>query len=276
MGLTDRSSEAIGGPRGGTAWFDCGDSFTLAGNGTNGHTSFTVTTTLPGNIAAQTVTRPNSFYLNYNQPLAYQDFLDSTQLIQTLYGFQVTASAAMGAQTTLNLSMSVYRTVGTLSGAGGAATTSVPLTNPLTQAIPSGSTLTITKVDSSGTSASLTTSAVANAGATSIPITSANLTGYATLSNISWQVGNNPAFGWLASGTGTPAFPLGVSVVTPIIAANTSLITSGVIPWPAPNGTTTAQTGCLPMQFGDGIVVTCTASSGTVTCQVLNIQPLMT
>lgn len=269
MGLPDRFTIAKGGPRQGTCWDDEGDSFTL-----QNHATISATTTVPGLFAAQTVTRPNPFIAAGNVVESILETVDATQIIQTLYGFQVTASVLQAALTNLTLTLSVYRTVGQQSGAGASGTTSLPLKLALTGAIPSGSTLTITKVDGSA-STTVTTSAAAARGDTSIAVTSVNLTGYADGSNLSWQVGNNPAFGWIGGSGGTPAFPVGVSVVSPAVAANTSLITSGAVAWPSPNGVTAANAAGIPVQWGDSLMLNCVTSSSTATVQVLNIQPLL-
>lgn len=275
MALTERAIQSVGGPRGGSTWSDSGNGFAVSGGGTNGPATFTATTTLPGLMAVQTIGRPNPFYLNYGQGLANQDFLDSTQIFQTLYGFQVSSSVVFAAAATLTMTMSVFRTVALLSGAGGNPVTSMPIKAPITQAIPSGSTLTIT--NSAGTATSLTTSAITPAGATAIPISSVSLAAFADSNSISWQVGNGPAFGWIAPATGTPVFPQGVSVVAPIVAANTSVITAGALPWPAPNGTTTAQAGALPLQAGDTLMLNLVTSSSTVAgIPLIDIEPIIT
>jgi hypothetical protein len=279
MGLTDRSTQSIGGPRGGTTWFDCGDSFSLATIAGSTTPSTVITTTQPGLIVCQTVTRPNPFIATtLGTIVSYQDVLDSTNIVQTLYGFQVTSAVVMQSTIHLTLTMSVYRVVGLTSGAGASGTTSITLKSALTQAIPDESTLTITKVDgSASTTATVGPDVGAFAGATTIPVDSVNLTGYADSSFIVWQVGNGPAFGWTAgAGAGTPAFPAGASIVAPAVAANTSLVTTGAIGWGGPGGTTAALAAALPVQAGDALVLNILTDSSTVTAQPMNIQPLMT
>jgi hypothetical protein len=282
MGLTDRSSEAIGGPRGGTAWFDCGDSFSLATIAGSTTPSTVITTTQPGLIVCQTVTRPNPFYLSsLSSSQTYGDVLDATNVIQTLYGFQVTAAVVMASSIHLTLTMSVYRVVGLTSGAGASGTTSITLKAPLTQAIPDESTLTITKVDgSASTTTTIGPDVGVAAGATTIPVDSVNLTGYADSSFIVWQVGNAYAFGWAAgAGAGTPAFPVGASIIAPAnttpATGNSSLV-AGTAAWPGPGGTTTALAAGLPVQAGDALVLNIVTDSATVTAQPMNIQPLLT
>lgn len=275
MALTTRSAQAIGGPRGGTTWIDSGNDYSLGGSGTNGPTTFTATTSLPGNIVIQTIPLPNPFYDSVGNLLAVQDILDSSNQIQHLYGFQVCASAAFSAQTTLTLEASVYRFVGTTASTFAPGTvTSIPLAAPLTQTIASGQTLTITHTGATNTT--LTLSAQAAMGSSTLLVNSVNLSSYAVGDWISWQVGGGAAFGWVGGSGGTPVLPLGVPIVSPIIT-NTALVTTNAIPWPGPLGTTSAQTGAIGLHAGDSIVLNCVTSTSTVaSIPTLNISTLIT
>lgn len=267
MGLTDRRAESQGGPRGGTCWFDTGDSFTL-----QNHATVTATTT-PNNLVAQTVTRPNQAIMNGALLVTVNDeALDATNVIQTLYGFQITAGAVLAPASTLTLSLSVYRQIGSVQTAltNGVAVTNIALQAPLNQPLPSGSVVTLT--NAAGNSTTATLSAAAAFGATNLAINSltpANT--YGVGSQITWQVGNQAAFGWLnGAGGGTPTFPAFTSVLAPPLTGNTSLVTTGG------SAAGTVGNSGLPVNAGDSLVVTLVTSSGTVVVPVSNLQPLLT
>lgn len=268
MAYTDRAAEAIGGPRGGTTWFDCGDSFTL-----QNHASVTATTT-NNLLPMQTVTRPNTFFLKgaYGTGPStietYYDVLNTTDnWIQSIYGFQLTLATSLAASTVLRLTMSVYGSVGTLAAnlVAPTAVTTITLASGLTRPLPNGTVLTLTATD--GTTATVTLSAAAVLGQTILSITS--FTSAKTFNSavaITWQVGNGPCFGWRSTAdgdTGTPNFPGLVGIVSPAISANTSLVG---------NGTNLA----LPVQPGDSMFLNLKVDSTTLVIPIGNIQPLMT
>jgi hypothetical protein len=65
------------------------------------------------------------------------------------------------------------------------------------------------------------------------------------------QLGGTAAFGWLTSGTGTPALAALTSVVLPAITANTALVKSGSVYY-------------LPLNPGDILVWSISTSTSTV------------
>ncbi|HXA90641.1 MAG TPA: hypothetical protein VNW96_19155 [Mycobacterium sp.] len=270
MATTDRAGITRGGPRGGTEWADMGDSFTL-----QNHATVTATTT-PNNLAAYTVTRPNAAILTAQSAgggvlqTVVDDFLDASNVIQTLYGFQVQASSVLAPQSTLTLSLSVYRQVGTLgvTVTGGVPITSITLAVGLTQPIPSGQTLTLT--NAAGNTQVVTLSAAAVFGQKVIPISSVTPANTYAIGNPAvWQVGGQAAFGWLAAGGGTPLFAAGASVLAPGLTGNTSLITTGG------SAAGTVGNSALSLQAGDSVVATIVTSAGTVVVPVCNVQPLI-
>jgi hypothetical protein len=277
MAITTRSAQSVGGPRGGTAWFDSGEGFLLATIAGSTTPTTVITTTQPGLIPMQVISRPNPFFLTTLGSVATnQDVLDPTTILNTLYGFQVAASVVQAATIHLTLNLSVFRTVGLLSGAGTSAMTSIPLKAALTQAIPTAATLTITRVDGSATGTTLTLSAAAPAGATTLAVNSVNLSNaqFADGAYITYQVGGGPAFGWIAgAGAGTPTFPVGATVMAPAIAANTSLVTPASATWLGPGGT--ATTAGIPLQAGDVLVLNVLTDSSTVTASPIMIETLV-
>lgn len=268
MGLTDRRAESQGGPRGGTCWFDCGDSFTL-----QNHAAVTASVTA-NNLVAQIVTRPNAAFMNGSQLVTVNDdALDATNVIQTLYGFQISMGAVLAASSILTLSMSAYRSVGALGVqvTGGVAITAITLAAPgLDQPLPSGSVLTLT--NAAGNTQAVTLSAAAAFGQTILGINSVTPANtYAVGNQASWQVGNQAAFGWLnGAGGGTPTFPAFISALSPALTGNTALITTGG------SAAGTVGNAGLPVQAGDALVVTLVTSSSTVSVPVCAIQPLLT
>jgi hypothetical protein len=267
VGLTDRRAESEGGPRGGTCWFDTGDSFTL-----QNHATITANTTL-NQLCAQTVTRPNLAFLKGSQLVTINDdALDATNVIQTLYGFQITMGAALAASAALTLSMSVYRVVGALATAitGGVAITSATLAAPgLAQPLPSGSVLTLT--NAAGNTQAVTLSAAAAFAQQILAINSVTPANSYAVGNMAvWQVGNQAAFGWLNSGAGTPTFPAFASALGPPLTGNTSLITTGG------SAAGTVGNAALPVQAGDSLIVNLVTSAGTVIVPISNLQPLLT
>jgi hypothetical protein len=271
MGLPDRVGQAWGGPRGGTSWEDLGDSFTL-----QNHTTISATTSAPGLFPAYTVTRRNPFYNNSGIAQSLNsDNLDQTDLIQTCYGFQVSSSVVQAPLTNLTITLSVYRTIGTLAVNPNATVTSLILSLPLTQTIVTGSSVQLTNV-TTGAVTTLTTSGSSPAGGTTLNITSTAIN-IPVGSTLTWQVGNTYAFGWLgvSSGSGgTPAFPVGGSILAPANTSNPFVVVG-------PTGAgwfaqTTIQTGFIPVQEGDVLMINTLTATGTATVNVLNIQPLIT
>lgn len=276
MSLTSRANQSVGGPRGGTTWSDDGGGTLLAQIANSTTPTFVVTTTQPGLLPLYVVSRPNPFVATNATAIATnQDVLDSTAIVQTLYGFQVAASVLQAATVHLTMALSVYRTIGQLS-ATGLNGTSITLKNPLTQALPNSASLTATKADGSG-STTVTLTAAAPAGATVLTVTSVDLTLYLVNSYFTYQVGGASAFGWTAgAAAGTPAFPLGGSVVAPINTANTAVVTTGAVVWNGAGAPTAANSGMIPLQAGDLVAMNVVTDSATVTAAPLCVQLFIT
>lgn len=194
MALRVREMVATGAPDGQSCWVDVGQRI---------------------GVAAATVGTSPTIQLGHSVQgkakvasgsVSVADYVGSGNPIRQLNGADITLSAAQAAEATLTLGLSVYRIIGTLGSTGGASTTSVPLAGviPNWTSLPSGSTITITKLDGSA-STTLTTTAAVGPGASAIPVSSVNLTGYAIGSMLVWQVGNGPVLGWLNTASGTPA-----------------------------------------------------------------------
>jgi hypothetical protein len=249
MALRTRQTVATGAPDGQSCWVDSGGRIPLGAT-----TAGTSATAFMGH-AVQGVAKTASGSVNV------ADFVPPGVSIRQLNGALLALSALLAAQTTLDVTLSVYRTVGTLGATGGASTTSVPLTVPLQTAMPSGSTATITEL-SGGASTTLTLTAAAPVGATSLAVSSVNLTGYASGSPIVWQVGNGPVLGWLTSGVGTPAFAAYSPVLMPWITANTSVQGGSAGP------------NYLPLQVGDLFVASEQTSTSTVAVPSATITTL--
>jgi hypothetical protein len=191
-----------------SCWFDNGENFVFASL-----TSTSTATIDPLQIA----------------PIATSavDSKSDSSPIWRLQGAQIifTGATAMVAQTTLNLGVVIYHTFGTLAtqitNAGGAITSLT--TTALTAPMPSGQTFTL--VNAAGTVQTWTTSAAVLKGATTIPVTSTTPTGTNAVGNplVGFLGGAATAgiqFGWLASGSGTPALYLNSPTVLPAINAN--------------------------------------------------------
>lgn len=304
MGVTVRAAQAITGPAGGTVWIDSGGPFQIPA------IASVTTSTTTNAYPAQTITRRVPFYMNTEtQAQTYQDFLmeaaSQTRTIQALYGFQVASSVGFAATSTLQITMSVVRAIGTIGSTFVAGTvTSIPLALPLFETLPSGTNINVYHTTTSPTT--ITTTVSNPVGATSITIPSTSLSGNAIGDVITWIVGNNNstnangfAFGWTNANSlvaGTPFFPPGVSVVAPYIptsSTNTTPLNTSVISSNQPSitnfnngitagfggifgGTTSTTTGFLTLQPGDLLVVLVNTSSSTVsTFPATNIQPLI-
>jgi hypothetical protein len=249
MGLKERAEVAVGGPDGGSTWGDEGDSFTL-----QNHTAVTATTTaniLPG----QTITLPNTTLAG---GLAAPDQLQPGVAIQTLSGAQISSPAGLAAASNLTLALSVYRNIGLgVALTASVAVTQLTLKAPLVSPMPSAQTIALTNSAGNTTTATLSAAAVVGQQIVFInSLTPANA--YSTASYAIIQVGNNQAFGWLSSGSGTPLFPVNATLSMPAIAANTAIINGGI-----------------PLIPSDMIAVTLQTSSSTVSVPVCNIQPLI-
>jgi len=249
MAARHRALQSVGGPHlNDSSWDDQGVSQMFA--------AISATTTLqifPINIVPQ----DTSSQVSGGDSLAFSDS------IQRLMGAQIAFPAVgtgggTGASSTTNLGLAVYRSFGTLSAnitnAGGALT-SISVASPgVNTALPSGQTFMIS-VAAGGTSQSWTTTAAVAVGATTIPVSSQTPSStYAKGQPLVGVVGNNIAFGWLSSGSGTPAFAMNASTVLPAITANTAL-----------NQTADPYGSYLLLQPGDMLALYCIQGSSTFT-----------
>jgi len=218
MAIRLRAAQSNGGPAlTDSTWFDAGESLPFA--------AISATTTLqifPINIVPQST----------SSQVSGGDSLPFSTPIQRLMGAQITfpavgTSGGTAASSTTNLGVAVYRSFGKLAAqitnAGGALTSLSVAAPGVNTALPSGQTFMIS-VAAGGTSQSWTTTAAVAVGATTIPVSSQTPSStYAKGQPLVGVVGNNIAFGWLSSGSGTPAFAMNASTVLPAITANTAL-----------------------------------------------------
>jgi hypothetical protein len=162
-----------------------------------------------------------------------QDSKPTANPIWRLQGAQVaiTGATAQAAQSTLNFGIVVYHNFGTLgaqiTNAGGNLTTLTVASPGLNAPMPSGQTFTLT--NAAGTVQTWTTTAAVGRYALSIPVSSQTPTGTNAIGNafigfLGGPTNNGIQFGWLASGSGTPALYLNQSTTLPAVNAN---ITAG-------------------------------------------------
>jgi hypothetical protein len=163
---------------------------------------------------------------------SYNDYKPASNPIWRLQGAQVaiTGATAQAAQSTLNFGIVVYHNFATLAtqitNAGGALT-SLTVT-ALNAPMPSGQTFVLT--NAAGTTQTWTTTATAVKGATTLAVSSTtptgtNAVGNALIGQLGGPTNSGIQFGWLASGTGTPALYLNQSTTLPAI--NTNILAGG-------------------------------------------------
>jgi hypothetical protein len=248
MGLKERAEISVGGPDGGSTWGDEGDGFTL-----QNHATVTATTTA-NILPMQTITRPNTVLAG---GLSAPDQLQAGVGIQTLYGCQVSSPAGQAAFTNLSMTVGVYRNIGLgVALASGVAITQLTLASPLVSPMPSGQTIALTSPSGSTTTATLSAAAIVGQQVVFINSLTPGAA-YSTASYAIILVGNAQAFGWLASGTGTPLFPVNSNLVMPALT-NTAIVNGG-----------------LTLSPGDSICCTLVTASSTAVCAVSNLQPLI-
>lgn len=251
MAVKLRSAISVGGPKlTASSWWDGGESLAFA--------AISATTTLQ--IFAIRI-----LPLDTSSSVSGGESLSFGEPIQRLMGAEIAfpvigTSGGVAASSTTTLGVGVYHNFGKISTAltnAGGAITSIAVASPGVSApMPSGQTFYLT-VAAGGTSQLYTTSAAVQVGALSIPVTSITPSStYAIGTPISGLLGGTIAFGWLAAGSGTPAFAQNVSVSMPAMTGttNTLLNTAG-----DPYGS------YLPEYPGDIEVLYCIQASSTFT-----------
>jgi hypothetical protein len=218
MAIRVRAAQSVGGPHlSDSSWIDSGESLPFA--------SISATTTLQI-FPIQIIPQDTSSQVSGGDSLAFSDAIGRLMGAQIMFP-AVGTSGGVAASSTTNLGVAVYRSFGTLSAnitnAGGALTSLSVAAPGVNTYLPSGQTFMIS-VAAGGTSQSWTTTAAVQPGALSIPVSSQTPgSTYAKGQPLVGVVGNSIAFGWLSSGSGTPAFPMNASVVLPANTANTLL-----------------------------------------------------
>jgi hypothetical protein len=107
MAMKDRAAESIGGPDGQSTWWDNGTSFTI-----QNHAAVSATTT-PNNLIMGMVPIPSKAIPGGNNP----DALATGLPIQSVSACYLALTAALTAQATLSLTMSIWRSGAQLGGA---------------------------------------------------------------------------------------------------------------------------------------------------------------
>lgn len=277
MGLKERAEIAVGGPDGQGTWGDEGDSFTLQNHGV------ITTSTTASVFPAQTITRADTVLQDGSSPAP--DSLPLGARIQSWKGIQCSnGNTAQAANNTITLYFRLARNLGlAVALAAGTAITQITVPFPLVSAIPSGATLRFR--NPSGNTFTATTSALAAVGSTVIPVTSVTpanayptgtpgvvngtsvmilvggLGDVAGTTGVNTNANSDAIWGWVGTGagtTGTPDFPAGATVITPLVAGNTAAIN-----------------GVVPVCMSDNLQTVVASQAGTPTQQILNCQPLL-
>jgi hypothetical protein len=186
--------------------------------------------------------------------------------LQRLNGCLIAPETVLAAASTLDLSISVLRSFGTLgaqiTNAGGAITALTVGGSGINTPMPSGQTFVLT--NAAGTSQTWTLSAAAALGATTLAVNSQTPTGTNAVGNaLVGTVGNQAAFGWLTGGTGTPTLVPNLSLAMPALTGNLQLVA------PAGGGI------WLPLYPGDAIQLNEQTSTSTVAVPALAVTTLI-
>jgi hypothetical protein len=230
MAVTVLAAESFAGPDGGSAWTDAGETLPFAAASSAATLALQIIAYGDAFLAGDL---PNNTMGGSLVPSA--GISGQPNPIQRLNGAQIALIARHAAQSAESTYIQVVRSIDTLGAqiaAAGGALTSIPLTAPLSTPLAEDQTFVI---DNGTTAQTWTVAGPTGAGmpigSTYIGVDSQTPSAtFAAGTALVYVAGNAGAFGWLASGGGTPALPAGQAVKLPVIAANVALVAGVYLP----------------------------------------------